>query len=114
MLRGEIWWADLPPPRSAAPAKTRPVLIIQDDAFNRSRLATVVVVALTSQVKWEGVPGAIRLSRADTGLPKPSLANATQLLTLDRSWLRDRVGALSTERMGEVEDGLRLVLALRR
>jgi mRNA interferase MazF len=112
MLRGEIWWADLPAPAGSAPAKTRPVLIVQDDAFNRSRLATVVVVALTSQMKWAGIPGNVRLTRGDTGLPKASLANATQVLTVDRGWLRDRVGALPAGKLQEVGDGLRLVLGL--
>lgn len=110
--RGEIWWAELPAPRGSEPGFRRPVLVMQADSFNRSRLATVVVVAITSNLALADAPGNIRLSPRDSGLPRESVVNVSQVLTLDRNYLGERVGQLSDRLLESVESGLRLVLAL--
>lgn len=104
VAQGEVWWADLPEPAGSAPGFRRPVVIVQGEAFNRTRISTVVCVVLTSNLKWAAAPANVRLPAANTGLPKDSVANVSQVLTLDRSRLIERVGRLS-------ERSLRLVLA---
>jgi mRNA interferase MazF len=110
--RGEVWWAPLPPPRGSEPGFRRPVLVIQSDEFNRSRIATVIAVVLTSNLKLADAPGNVRLSRRDTGLAKDSVANISQVITLNRSVLTSKHKRLPTSRLADVEDGLRLVLSL--
>jgi mRNA interferase MazF len=110
--RGEVWWASLPGPRASEPGFNRPVLIVQSDSFNRSRIQTVLAVVLTSNLLLAEAPGNVKLSARKTGLPKESVANVSQVVTLDKSFLRDRCGKLDRETMGRIEDGLRLVLAL--
>lgn len=90
--RREVWWADLEEPRGSEPGYRRPVLIVQADSFNRSRLRTVVVVALTSNVRLLDAPGNVLLGRRETSLSKDSVANVTQVLTLDERFLIERVG----------------------
>jgi mRNA interferase MazF len=111
--RGEIWWADLPGPQASEPGYSRPVLIVQSDSFNRSRIQTVVVVALTSNLRLAEAPGNIKLSARKTGLPKDSVANVSQILTLDKTFLRDKSGQLDESTIKHVEDGMRLLLGLR-
>jgi mRNA interferase MazF len=110
--RGEIWWADLAEPRGSEPAFRRPVVVIQSDAFNRSRIGTVVVAAITSNLELAGAPGNVRLSRRESKLPRESVVNVSQLLTLDRRFLTERVGRLPAGALAQVEAGLRLVLSL--
>lgn len=112
MLRGEIWWASLRAPVGSEPGFRRPVLIVQSDPFNRSQIRTAVVVAITSNLKLADAPGNVLLGRRSTGLPKDSVANVSQVLTLDKSFLSDRVGAIPGHLVRRVEEGLRLVLAL--
>ncbi len=112
MQRGEIWWATLPGPTGSGPGKRRPVLIVQSDAFNASRLQTVIAVVITSNVELAAAPGNILLRRRDTKLSKDSVANVSQLITLDRSFLNDRVGELPKRLSGVLDEGLRLVLGL--
>ena len=112
MKRGELWWADFGPPRGSEPAFRRPVLVVQADAWNESGLATVIVVALTSTVRLGGLRGNVVVPRGEGGLAQDSVANVTQLLSMDRSRLRDRIGLLPAARMASVADGLRAVLAL--
>ncbi len=112
MRRGEIWWAELPGARGSEPSGRRPVLVVQSDAFNASRLNTVVVAALTSNVARGEAPGNLRLTKAMSGLPRESVINVSQLLTIDRVFLRRRVRTLSAEIMGRVDAGLGLVLDL--
>ena len=83
--QGEVWWADLGEPTGSEPGYRRPVLVVQGDPFNRSTIATVVSVALTSTLRWEEAPGNVRLSGRSTGLPRDSVANVSQLVTLDKS-----------------------------
>lgn len=110
--RGEIWWAELPAPHGAEPGYRRPVLVLQSDHFNASRLATVVAASITGNLRLAEVPGNVRLSPRDGGLPKPSVVNLTQIGTIDREDLTERVGAVPPSVMRAVEEGLRLVLDL--
>jgi mRNA interferase MazF len=110
--RGEVWWADLEEPRGSGPGHRRPVLVVQDDAFNRSRLATTLVVSLTSNLRLVEAPGNVLLPARASGLPKDSVANVTQLLTLDEDFLTERAGKLPPPLMARIDAGLKLVLAL--
>ena len=115
MRRGEIWWANLPTPGGSEPGYRRPVLVIQSDDFNRSRIQTVVVLAITSNLKLAGAPGNVPLSRPGTGLSRRSVANVSQILTrplLDKRFLTERAGRASSAVLRRVENGLRLVLSL--
>ena len=110
--RGEIWWADLDEPRGSAPGYRQPVLIVQSNAFNRSRIATSIAVVLTSNLRLADAPGNVLVTRKESGLPKDSVANVSQVITLDRDLLSERVGALAAHTMRAVDSGLRLVLDL--
>lgn len=110
--RRDIWWADLGTPRGSEPGFRHPVLIVQSDDFNRSRLETVLVVTLTSNLELLHAPGNVLLPAEATGLPRDSVANVSQLVALDDEYLEHHVGQLSRRLMAQVEDGLRLVLDL--
>jgi mRNA interferase MazF len=111
--RGQIRWADLGDPQVSEPGYRRPVLVIQSDAFNRSRIATVLVVTLTSNLDLARAPGNVLLPRRATNLPKDSVANVSQVLTLDRTDLEDpAVGELGASDLDAIANGLRLVLGL--
>ena len=112
MQRGEIWWANLSTPRGSEPGYRRPVLILQQDDFNRSRIATVIAVILTSNLRLQSAPGNVLLNARDSGLPKDSVANVSQVVTLDKSVLTERVAALSPAKLKQIENGVRLVLGL--
>jgi mRNA interferase MazF len=112
MLRGEVRWADLGDPVGSEPGFRRPVLVVQSDPFNRSRIATIVVAAMTSNLALAEAPGNVRLSKRMSGLKKESVVNVSQLFTLDREALGDRVGRVPPSKMAEVDAGLRLVLAI--
>ncbi len=112
MQRGEIWWATLPAPSGSGPGKRRPVLIVQSDAFNASRIQTVVAAVITSNVELAAAPGNIRLRRRETKLTKDSVVNVSQLITLDQSYLTERVSVLPKRLIGALNEGLRLVLGL--
>ena len=110
MRRGEIWWADLPEPVGSGPGYRRPVVVVQGEAFNRSRIATAVCVPLTSNLDWADAPGNVLLPARATGLPKDSVANVAQLVTLDRNTLVEQVGRLSRKQLDLVLLGIDLVL----
>ena len=110
--RGEIWWADLAEPRGSEPGFRRPLLIVQADPFNRSRIATTIGVALTSNLRLVDAPGNVLVPKRSSGLPKDSVANVSQVVTVDREVLTERAGKLSAEVMATVDAGLRLVLSL--
>ena len=110
--RGEIWWASLGEPRGSEPGYRRPVLVVQADAFNRSRIHTVLVVAITSNLRLAEAPGNVRLTRRQSKLARASVVNVSQVLTLDRRVLTERAGRLPPKPLAEVERGLRLVLSL--
>ena len=108
--QGDIWWADLPDPTGSGPGLRRPVVIVQGDPLNRSRIATVVCVSLTSNLKWAKAPGNVLLSLRLTGLPKDSVANVSQIVTLDRALLTDRTGKLPRAQLGLILLGIDVVL----
>lgn len=110
--RGSIWWADLAEPRGSEPGCRRPLLIIQADAFNRSRIQTVLGAILTSNLRLVEAPGNVLVAARISGLPKASVVNISQLVTLDREFLLEPTGKLDGKTLRQVEDGLRLVLQL--
>jgi mRNA interferase MazF len=110
--RGAIWWADLAEPRGSEPGFRRPLLIVQADAFNRSRIQTVVAVVLTSNLRLVEAPGNVLIPARVSGLPKDSVANVSQVITIDRDFLLEPAGKLDAKSLRQVEDGLRLVLHL--
>jgi mRNA interferase MazF len=110
IAQGDVCWADLAEPVGSGPGFRRPVLIVQGDALNRSRVATVVSVPLTGNLKWAEAPGNVLLPARSTGLPKDSVANVSQIVTLDRSLLTERVGRVSKKQLELVFAGLDLVL----
>lgn len=110
--RGEVWWANLPTPRGSEPGYSRPVLVVQSDEFNRSKIQTVMVVPLTGNTRLAEAPGNVLLRRKEAGLTKDSVVNVSQVLTIDKSFLERRVRALPPHLLREVEDGLRLALVL--
>jgi mRNA interferase MazF len=112
VARGDIWWADLPDPVASNPGGTRPVLIVQANAFNRSRISTVLAVIITTNERMADAPGNVCLSSRETGLREQSVVNISQIVTADRTFLRQRIGRVRTETMVRVESGLRLILGL--
>ncbi len=112
MVRGEIWWAQLPIPKGSEPGYRRPVLVVSSDSFNRSGIQTVIVAAITSNQQLSCAPGNVALNRRHSGLPRPSVINVSQLLTLDKRSLYERVKALPQTVMAEVDAGLLRVLEL--
>ena len=112
LQRGEIWWADLPEPRRSEPGYRRPVLVIQANSFNRSRIQTVLVAAITGNVELAAAPGNVLLAADSAGLPRDSVVNVSQILTLDRAFLTEHAGTLSPRMQRVVDVGLRSVLHL--
>jgi mRNA interferase MazF len=110
--RGQVWWADLDEPQGSEPGFRRPLLIVQDDAFNRSRLRTTVAVVLTSNLRLVDAPGNVLIPAKVSGLPKDSVANVSQVITIDRDFLTEPVGKIRGHLQKSVDDGLRLVLSL--
>ena len=110
--RGEIWWADLGEPDGSGPGFRRPLMIVQGDAFNRSRIATTIAVVLTSNLRLVDAPGNVLVPKRVSGLPKDSVANVSQLVTVDQADLSERAGKVSGEILDAVSAGLRLVLSL--
>lgn len=108
--QGEVWWADLPEPSGSEPGFRRPVVVVQGEAFNRSQISTVVCVPLTSNLRWAEAPGNVLLASKVTGLSKESVANVSQLVTLDKSSLTDRAGKLSKAKLDLVLFGIDVVL----
>jgi len=112
MRRGELWWAELVEPSGSGPGFPRPVLIISANEFNESKIDTVVCAALTSNLRLAAAPGNLLVKRRDSGLPKDSVVNVSQLLTVDRRFLTERIRPLPLKLMQSVESGLRLALSL--
>jgi len=111
--RGSIWWASLPDPIGSMPGYRRPVVIVQEDSFTESRLQTVLVVVLASNLKLAEAPGNVLLSARTTGLPKSSVANVSQIMAVDKSFLTEEVGQVPSKEMLRIEEGLQLILSLR-
>jgi mRNA interferase MazF len=108
--QGDICWADLGPPKGSGPGYRRPMLVVQGDSINRSRISTIVCVPLTSNVKWAAAPGNVLLRARTTGLPKDSVANVSLISPVDRSFLSERIGKASRHQLDSVFAGLDLVL----
>jgi mRNA interferase MazF len=112
MRRGEIWWASLPEPAGSEPGFRRPLLIISANSFNESRINTVVAAVITSNLRLGEAPGNVRVPAKGTGLSKPSVVNVSQIITVDKTFLTERVGRIAPRLLSEVDDGMRLVLDL--
>lgn len=108
--QGEVWWADIGMPVGSEPGYRRPVIVVQGDSFNRSAIATVVCVPLTSNLKWAGAPGNVPLKPRDSGLPKESVANVSQVVALDRTVLVERVTKVPAAKLDLVLRGIDVVL----
>ena len=112
MKRGEIWWASLPEPKGSEPGFRRPVVVVQADEFNRSKINTVLCASITSNLNLADAPGNVRLSARSSGLHKPSVVNISQLITVDKRFLLKKVKTLDHQNMSQVDESLRLVLKL--
>lgn len=110
--RGDIWWANLPPPRGSEPGGRRPVVVVQADSFNRTRINTVIAAIVTSNLKLAAAPGNVLLKTNDSGLPQDSVVNVSQIITVDKSVMTEWVGELSPITFAQIEEGMRLILAL--
>lgn len=110
--RGAVCWADLGEPRGSAPGYRRPVLVVSSDRFNRSRIRTVIVAAVTTSVRAAAAPGNVPLPAGTADLDRECAVNVSQLLTVDRADLEEPVGVLDARTIRRVDDGLRLVLSL--
>ena len=110
--RGELWWANLGSPDGSEPGYRGPILIVQADAFNRSRIQTVLAVILTTNVRLVDAPGNVLIPATVSGLPKDSVANVSQIITVDRDFLHERVSQLQGQTLKSLDAGLRLVLGL--
>ncbi len=110
--RGEIWWATLPEPVGSEPGYRRPIIVIQSNRLNRSKIATVIAVVITSNTALANAPGNLFLPQKATGLPKDSVANVSQIISTDKRFLTERVSSLPSKLLEQVEAGLRLVMSL--
>ncbi|MCX7414729.1 MAG: type II toxin-antitoxin system PemK/MazF family toxin [Planctomycetia bacterium] len=106
----EVWWADLADPIGSAPGYRRPVVVIQSDPLNRSQLATVVCIVLTSNLRWSIAPGNVLLNAKHTGLDRDSVANVSQLVTIDKRQLTERVGSIPKRQMEAIFSGIDLIM----
>ncbi len=112
MKRGEIWWASMSAPRGSEPGYRRPVLIVQSNAFTDSRIQTVVASVITSNLDLAAAPGNLLVKRKKSSLPRDSVVNISQVVTLNKSFLTERIGSLSPKLMVAVDEGLKVVLGL--
>ncbi len=112
MRRGEVWWADLDVPRGSAPGYRRPIVVVSADAYNRSRIATIVSVAVTTNLRLADAPGNVLLPRGAGGLDEDSVANVSQIVTIDKSDLDERLGRLDGPALRALDAGIRRVLGL--
>jgi mRNA interferase MazF len=112
MKRGELWWASLPEPTGSGPGFKRPVVVVQSNPFNESRIYTAIVAIVTSNLALAEAPGNFRLGKSESGLPRPSVVNVSQILTLDRQLLVKRIKALPAQCVARLDEGLRLVLGI--
>ena len=112
MRRGEIWWASLQEPAGSGPGFRRPLLIVSANSFNDSGISTVVAAVITSNLRLADAPGNVRLAAKGTGLAKASVVNVSQIITVDKTFLTERIGRLNPRLLAEVDDGLRLVFSI--
>lgn len=112
MNRNEIWWASLPDAVGSSPGYRRPVLVIQSDAFNSSNINTTIVLAITSNLKLANAPGNVFINKKQSGLPRDSVINVSQVITIDKSLLSEYVNTITQKTMLQIGEGMRLVLSL--
>ena len=112
MYRGEVWWANLPDPVGSEPGYRRPVLVIQADTFTQSQISTVIVIIITSNMRLAEAPGNVLLPSGVSGLSRDSVINVSQILTIDKTFLAERIGSLPDYLQEEVDEGLRTALYL--
>jgi len=112
MRRGEVWWASLSEPRGSDPGYRRPLVIVQANEFNQSAIRTVIGAVITTNLRLARAPGNVLLTRRETGLPNDSVANISQLITVSKSFLTEKVGRIPPRKVRQLNDGLRLVLSL--
>ncbi len=112
MRRGELWWASLPDPVGSGPGFRRPLLILQSNDFNQSAIRTVICAVVSSNLRLEGAPGNVRVRARASGLGRDSVVNVSQLITVDKQLLTQRIGRLAPELLRDVDSGVRLALAL--
>ncbi len=110
IAQGEVWWADLAEPIGSAPGCRRPVVVVQSDPLNQSQIATVVCVALTSNLRWSVAPGNVLLNAKHTGLDRDSVANVPQVVTVDKRQLTERVGKIPRRQIEAIFSGIELVM----
>jgi len=110
--RGEVCWASLDEPRGSEPGYHRPVVVISSDDFNRSKISTVMVAIITSNIRLQDAPGNFLISRKESGLSKESVVNVSQVMTLDKLFLSEKIGELSSRKLMSLNEGLRLSLSL--
>jgi mRNA interferase MazF len=110
--RGQIWWAELPEPTASEPGFKRPVIILQSDVFTNTLLSTVIVVAITSNLCLAAAPGNVQLSTKNTGLSRESVANVSQVITMDKRFLTELIGEINPSTMHQIDNGIRLILSL--
>jgi mRNA interferase MazF len=108
--QGDIFWLKLRTPNGSEPGFRRPYVVVQNDVFNASRINTAVVCAVTSNFKWAKAPGNVTLNKGEANLSKKSVVNISQVVTVDRSYLEDKIGSLSSERIKEVIEGMKLLI----
>jgi mRNA interferase MazF len=110
--RGEIWWGTLAEPRGSEPGYRRPVVVVSSNAFNQSNIRTVIVAVITSNLRLANAPGNFHISEKESGLSKESVVNVSQILTLDKLFLSEKVGKLSPKKLIAMNEGLKLVLSI--
>ncbi|MEA2038381.1 MAG: type II toxin-antitoxin system PemK/MazF family toxin [Thermodesulfobacteriota bacterium] len=108
--KGSIYWVDFSPGKGFEPIGRRPGLVVQNNCLNDSKLNTVIVIAITSTLKYGELPGNVVLQKGEANMPKKSVINVTQIKTVDRKSLREKIGSLSKAKMTEVYDGLKLIM----
>lgn len=110
--KGSVYWVDFSPAKGSEPMGKRPGLVLQNDLLNDSKLNTVIVAAITSTLKFGDLPGNVKLHKGEANLPRPSVINMTQIKTVDKRSLREKIGTLSKDRMAQVHGGLNLIMDL--
>ena len=112
VARGQLWWAELSDPVGSGPGFRRPVLVVQADNFNASKISTVVVIAVTSNMRLAEAPGNVSLEKSRSGLSKGSVVNVSQIITIDKAGLSEVIGSIDVLTMKQIDDGIRLVLGV--